>query len=184
MDDLEDLSRRQARGQNGIDPTRVRPPPWFVGSGRGLVTGVIVVLAVLIALRLWSTVELAREGWRRWHQPPSVGVPPPIAPPAPPAPPPRTMPPPSYNPADWITPDDYPVESIRREEQGTVAIRWEVGATGRVSDCRVERTSGFPRLDAAACDAVRRNGRYSPQGADRPRRSYARRVSWRLPDPR
>ncbi|SOB86992.1 TonB family C-terminal domain-containing protein [Sphingomonas guangdongensis] len=180
MDDLEDLSRRQARAQNGVDPTRDRPPPWFVGSGRSLVTAVVIVLAVLVVLRIWSTVELAREGWRWWReQPTRVDVPPQTHPPAPPAPPARSR---SYDPAEWITADDYPAQSIRREEEGTVAIQWTVAPDGDVTACRVAKSSGFARLDAAACSAILENGRYPAVAPGQPLRTYSRRVVWRLPD--
>jgi len=51
MDDLEDLARRQARAQNGLDPTHARPQPWFVGSGRGLMLLVLALMTVFIVMR-------------------------------------------------------------------------------------------------------------------------------------
>lgn len=49
----------------------------------------------------------------------------------------------------------YPATSKRLREQGTVLLRVVVDATGRASQVNIYRSSGFPRLDAAACEAVR-----------------------------
>lgn len=48
----------------------------------------------------------------------------------------------------------YPSESNRRRERGTVLLRVLVDATGRPAEVRVERSSGFTRLDDAARTAV------------------------------
>jgi protein TonB len=52
-------------------------------------------------------------------------------------------------------PPKYPIESLRKKEQGTVTLRLTIGANGYVSDISVSRSSGFDRLDAAALRAVR-----------------------------
>jgi periplasmic protein TonB len=49
----------------------------------------------------------------------------------------------------------YPVESIRRHEQGTVILRVLVDADGKVLTVEIETSSGSPRLDRAARDAVK-----------------------------
>ena len=51
---------------------------------------------------------------------------------------------------------DYPVESRWQDEQGTVRVRYVVSQTGDVSECNVEGTSGYERLDKAACVFVGR----------------------------
>ena len=48
----------------------------------------------------------------------------------------------------------YPAQSRRLREQGEVTLRVELDARGQVSDVRVERSSGFGRLDEAARTAV------------------------------
>lgn len=48
----------------------------------------------------------------------------------------------------------YPSESNRRRERGTVLLRVLVDALGRPAEVRVERSSGFERLDDAARSAV------------------------------
>jgi protein TonB len=44
----------------------------------------------------------------------------------------------------------YPEEARRRGEQGAVTVRFTVEPSGRVVDVSVVRSSGSPRLDAAA----------------------------------
>ena len=51
-------------------------------------------------------------------------------------------------------PPVYPKESQRRREHGTVVLRVLVDADGRPAQIRVERSSGFERLDSAAREAV------------------------------
>jgi protein TonB len=48
----------------------------------------------------------------------------------------------------------YPKEALRRHEQGTVVLRVLVGADGIPQTVEIETSSGSPRLDRAARDAV------------------------------
>ncbi|MGN4119126.1 energy transducer TonB, partial [Burkholderia gladioli] len=48
----------------------------------------------------------------------------------------------------------YPTLSRRRGETGTVSIYFEVSVGGQIEKARVTKSSDFPRLDAAALDAV------------------------------
>lgn len=50
----------------------------------------------------------------------------------------------------------YPRLSVQRDEEGTVIVRALVRSRGRPDRVRVWRTSGYPRLDEAAVEAVRR----------------------------
>lgn len=87
--------------------------------------------------------------------------------------------------ASWIMSEDYPMEALRNEWQGTSAIEWTVDRRGRVVDCRVARSSGHAILDEAACDAITARGRYKPARNAEGRRTEAqmsRRVVWRLPE--
>ncbi|PRC93389.1 energy transducer TonB [Solimicrobium silvestre] len=45
---------------------------------------------------------------------------------------------------------DYPRNSVRNEEHGTVRIAFLIGLDGRVADSKIEKSSGFRALDAAA----------------------------------
>ena len=49
---------------------------------------------------------------------------------------------------------DYPSASRRLEEEGTVGLKFLIGANGRVIQAEIEKTSGFPRLDEAARNAL------------------------------
>lgn len=49
-----------------------------------------------------------------------------------------------------VTASDYPTQSLRFGEQGTVIVRVDVGADGAVTGCAVAASSGYSRLDAAA----------------------------------
>ena len=51
---------------------------------------------------------------------------------------------------------EYPVESRRRGEQGTVLLRVRVGRDGLPIEIDVERSSGYRQLDRAAREAVLR----------------------------
>ncbi len=50
----------------------------------------------------------------------------------------------------------YPAVSRRMGEEGVVVLSVMIEADGTVSDVRVKRSSGFPRLDASALETVRR----------------------------
>jgi protein TonB len=45
---------------------------------------------------------------------------------------------------------EYPRASLVNEEQGTVVLSLLVGTDGKVSDSKVEKSSGFKNLDKAA----------------------------------
>lgn len=56
----------------------------------------------------------------------------------------------------------YPTQSRRLGEQGTVELALYVLANGRVGDARIERSSGFVRLDEAALREALRSWRLLP----------------------
>lgn len=64
--------------------------------------------------------------------------------------------------AALISPDDYPIEAIRKGEQGEVTFRLNVGSNGRVSGCAVTKSSGSAVLDAATCRLMAVRSRFSP----------------------
>jgi protein TonB len=65
--------------------------------------------------------------------------------------------PPSFD-ADYLDnpAPSYPSLSRRAGEAGSVLLQVHVSAEGRAQEVSVSRSSGFPRLDAAALQAVRR----------------------------
>lgn len=88
----------------------------------------------------------------------------------------------SIDPRRPLTQPPYPAASVRFGEEGTVTLELRVARDGRVLDARVLRSSGFPRLDAAAIEEARRAWRLRPATEDGSaiEASYAVRVSFRL----
>lgn len=172
IDDLEDLARRQARAQNGLNPSQGRPQPWFVGSGKRLTWLIVALVAVLIALRGVTTLWLAQDAWNWWsHRKPASGVgPPPGYVPernsAGPPPSTITLPPrasrPRGNPGRWFDADSYPSAAIRAGEEGRTVARIAIGTDGRVSSCGIVTSSGSSHLDAATCNILFHRGVFEP----------------------
>ena len=57
------------------------------------------------------------------------------------------------NASDCALPD-YPARSVRNAESGTVTLALLIGASGKVSEAKVQRSSGFKELDRAALAAL------------------------------
>lgn len=86
------------------------------------------------------------------------------APPAPPAPPAAAVVvPPSSRAAHLNNPaPPYPAMSRRLGESGRVVLRVLIGPDGRAQEVRVQRSSGFERLDELALETARDRWRYVP----------------------
>ncbi|WP_244813772.1 energy transducer TonB [Caballeronia sp. Lep1P3] len=54
-----------------------------------------------------------------------------------------------------IAQPDYPAMSRRRGETGTALVKLTVGIAGKIENVTLQKSSGSPRLDDAALDAVR-----------------------------
>jgi protein TonB len=82
-----------------------------------------------------------------------------------------------------FTAEDYPVDALRNNEQGTVGTRLQVDRTGRVSDCTVVQSSGSASLDKATCDILQKRAHFTParnsDGQPIPD-TYDQRVTWGL----
>jgi TonB family protein len=91
--------------------------------------------------------------------------------------------PPKLN-ADACMKVDYPVESVRLEEQGTVVLRIWLSALGEIERTEVDRSSGFERLDRAAVRAISRCKFKAAGDADdkHPRGPVRVEFVWRLED--
>ena len=79
--------------------------------------------------------------------------------------------------------DDYPVEAMRREEQGTVGVDLQIDRHGRVSRCTVSTSTGSDALDRKTCEILQTRARFTPAtGLDgRPVSDvYSQRITWRL----
>lgn len=83
---------------------------------------------------------------------------PPIAPKAPAKP----STPPRADPRRPPTKPDYPASSRRAGEEGTVVLELYILPNGRVGEARVQKSSGYPRLDEAAVREAKRSWRFIP----------------------
>jgi len=114
-------------------------------------------------------------------------IPQPVAPPsplpvqttpAPPAPPVQTA---AVISASSCEKPEYPSASKRLEEEGTVQLKFLVGADGKVIESAVEKSSGFRRLDEAARAGLSKC-QFKPATVDgKPQQSWASmKYTWRL----
>lgn len=84
----------------------------------------------------------------------------------------------------WVTTNDYPAQALRMEQEGTTRYRLEVTADGKVGDCTITATSGFPALDKAACDTLRRRAKFeaaTDQTGARVAGFFTGSVAWQIP---
>ncbi len=88
------------------------------------------------------------------------------------------------SPGTWVSTDDYPASDLRLDHEGISRFRVTVGADGRVQNCEITRSSGFPGLDRAACANVAKRARFKPatdaSGAT-VGGSYSSSVEWEIP---
>lgn len=83
--------------------------------------------------------------------------PPPVAVAPPPPPPPAPVVPPSFNAAYLSNPPPiYPAASRRMGEEGKVLVHVFVSAQGLPERIEIRTSSGYPRLDDAAAETIRR----------------------------
>lgn len=116
-------------------------------------------------------------------KPPEAYVPPPVVQRAPPVTPQKTIqqvqtaePPPVVaepqpvlpraDPSHGNTQPPYPPASRRAGEEGRVILMLYVDANGRVTDGRVDKSSGYDRLDKVALMHARRTWRFLPAMKD------------------
>ncbi len=81
--------------------------------------------------------------------------------------------------------DDYPAPSLRREEEGVVAVAYVIGADGTVASCEVQDSSGHQALDERTCEVVRTRFQFKPARnwlGRAVREERVQKVRWRLPD--
>ncbi|MEQ1542019.1 MAG: TonB family protein [Novosphingobium sp.] len=92
---------------------------------------------------------------------------------------------PRGKPGLWVTPNDYPAAELRLEHTGVTRFRLSVGLDGRVTDCTVTGSSGWPALDATACAKLGARAKFDPAidstGA-RIAGSYSSSVRWQIPE--
>lgn len=113
---------------------------------------------------------------------PKQEAPKPAPEPAKPAPPPVTQAriAPGVNLANLCP---YPSAARRLGESGSVVILFYVQANGRASEAKVEASSGFPRLDEAAVNCLRKGRYIASTVGGQPVDSWQRiRWTWKLED--
>jgi protein TonB len=64
--------------------------------------------------------------------------------------------------SEWYTFEDYPLDAIKNDQQGFVTVSFTIGIDGRMTDCRVIRSSGFRILDRIPCNILTRRARFKP----------------------
>lgn len=79
--------------------------------------------------------------------------------------------------ASLVSPDDYPAQAIADKQSGTVRVRLDIAANGRVDGCTVLRSSRSNILDASTCRLLRSRARFTPA-----RDAGGRRVAGRIED--
>jgi protein TonB len=76
-----------------------------------------------------------------------------------------------------IYPRDYPKHLGNAGIGGRVSVVFTVGGDGRPRQCRVERSSGIPELDALTCRLIEQRFRFRPS-TDRFGRPIPDEVEW------
>jgi TonB family protein len=79
---------------------------------------------------------------------------------------------------------NYPVESLRRGEQGRVAFQLSFEADGTLTGCTVTQSSGFRTLDEGTCEMLAKSAKIEPaRDADGRRVPSVKAgyIDWKLP---
>jgi len=95
-----------------------------------------------------------------------VAAPPPVAAPKPAEHQAVRTPPSTQGRGARISQPEYPPASRRAGEEGTVTLQVFVLDSGRAGEVKVAKSSGFPKLDEAAVNEVKRNWRFVPGKED------------------
>ena len=66
------------------------------------------------------------------------------------------------NKKEWFLVSDYPATAVAAHHQGNVGVSFAIGTDGRVSACRIVRSSGYPELDSITCPSLERRARFKP----------------------
>ncbi|TNE55539.1 MAG: energy transducer TonB, partial [Sphingomonadales bacterium] len=85
----------------------------------------------------------------------------------------------------WVTDDDYRARWIREGLSGTASFTLQVSASGRVTDCRITRSTGHGVLDRATCELITRRARFNPalEASGKPvSGTFSSSIRWKLPD--
>lgn len=89
------------------------------------------------------------------------------------------------SPGTWAGEGDYPPGDLHAGHAGVTRFRVGIGSDGRVSDCTIVASSGWPGLDAAACRAVTMRARFRAATDERGQATagnYASAIRWVMPN--
>ena len=92
---------------------------------------------------------------------------------------------PRGNPGRWATPNDYPSRALREEREGVASFTVTVDTDGRVTSCRITRSSGHDDLDEATCKNIERRARFRPAtdgNGQETTGTWSSSVRWQIPD--
>ena len=81
--------------------------------------------------------------------------------------------------------EDYPLEALLNDEQGTVGFKLAIGVDGAITGCTIESSSGSPSLDSTTCRLLAERARFTPARDKKGRPAtdtYSGRIVWRIPD--
>jgi len=92
---------------------------------------------------------------------------------------------PRNSPGLWVTTNDYPARDIREGHEGTVRFQLSIDARGRVQNCEIVHSSGYPGLDDATCSNVSHRAHFEPasdSSGDRVAGTWSGTVRWVIPE--
>jgi protein TonB len=171
------------------------------GLANGLSRKVVEMLAPPIEVE--NIEDVRKEEKEPPPPPPKMDIPPPFVPApdiaieapvqtqaivvtrqeAPPPPPPAARTQPRQDPRRPFTRPEYPPTSRRLGEEGTVVLLLLVTEDGRIADAKIDKTSGFPRLDEAAVRESKRWRAIPSKEGDKPVAAWGRfAITFRLTD--
>jgi TonB family protein len=84
----------------------------------------------------------------------------------------------------WVLSTDYPAEAIAAGEEGTVGVRLDVDAAGRVASCTITQSAKSAALDAASCRLLVQRARFKPardKGGKEIASTYEASFQWIIP---
>lgn len=90
------------------------------------------------------------------------------------------------SPGSWIPQDGYPPAARASGEQGRVSFTLSIDDTGRVTDCKVIKSSESPLLDETTCNFMTANGRFevARNKKNKPTASkWSSSMMWKLENP-
>ncbi len=92
---------------------------------------------------------------------------------------------PANGPGGWVTNNDYPTRALMRGWEGDVSYALDVGADGRVGECRITGGSGQRVLDDATCRWLSRRARFEAaidSSGSQVAGTYRGTVRWQIPE--